>query len=226
MNKAKRIALPFIAAGLLGAPALAVPAFGAAAGSASAARATSTAVPGTPRPASAPRPGAAKPLPKPLTPRPVNVYVGAQLVAVGQSVGGGIARVRGQLPFPIKTPAYVPGGYVPLQLAITPQQRGVSNGFSTLTYAPSRHGMKTYATTSGFQINQTADLLPFVKSTGTVTTTVGGNAGMLNEFKAGKTDILILTWGDAAGNGYTVTTDAATSRLSRADLIHIGASLR
>ena len=220
MNKIIRTALPLVAAGLIGAPAL-----DALIGGASTARA---ATPVAPRPASMPKPGAPKPVPtpRPLTPKPLNVYVGRQLVAVGQSVSGGIVKVRGQVPFAIKAPAYAPAGYAPLQLAVTPQQPGVSNGFSTLTYVPSAHGMKTFSTTSGFQINQTATPLPFVRSTGMVTATVGGSAGTLDEFKAGKTDLLILTWSDRTGAGYAITTDAGASRLTRADLIRIGASLR
>ncbi len=223
MDKTRRAIMPAIAAGLIG-----VAAFGAVAGGAQGVKAAAAA---TPVPAGTPKPGAARSTPtatsrpKPLTPKPVNVYVGGQLVAVGQSVGGGISRVRGQVPFAIKAPAYAPRGYAPVQLAVTPQQRGVSNGFSTLTYAPTT-AAKAVVTATGFQINQTADQLPFVRSTGVVTTTVGGAAGLLDEFKAGKTDILILSWSDGAGNGYTVTTDAATSRLSRADLVRIGASLR
>jgi len=204
MNKALHLALPLLVVGLSGAPAFANAAGGAHTHSA--------------------KVMASKP--KPLMPKPVNVYLGSQLVAVGQSVSGGIAMVRGQVPFAIKAPSYTPAGYVPVQLAVTPQLRGVSNGFSTLTYVPSMHGMKTYATTTGFQINQSASTLPFVRSISAVTATVGSSPATIDEFKAGKTDILILTWTDGAGVGYTVTTDAATSRLSRSDLVRIGASLR
>jgi len=215
MHKALYLALPLLAAGVIGVPAVA----GAAGGSAHS-RATAA-----PKPTSTPRPPAAKPTPKPLTPKPVNVYLGSQLVAVGQSVSGGIARVRGQVPFAIKAPSYAPAGYVPVQLAVTPALRGVSNGFSTLTYAPTTRD-KTIMTTSGFQINQSAMTLPFMRSTSAVTVTVAGSAGTVNEFKAGKTDLLILTWSDGAGAGYTITTDAAASRLSRDTLTRIGASLR
>jgi len=232
-----RLALPIVAAGLIGAP-IVVSAAGGRATSAKAspaAKPTATAKPGTapsrsktPTPTPAPT-AVAKLVPaKTIALKPVNVYVGKQLVATGQSISASIATVRGQVPFAIKAPRYAPSSYVPVQLAVTPRQSGVSNGFSTLTYTPTArtsHG-KTPVTTSGFQINQSANPLPFVKSTGTVTTTVGGSVALLEEFKAGKTDLLILTWTDASGVGYTVTTDAGASRLSRADLVRVASSLR
>lgn len=234
-----RLALPVVAAGLIGAP-MVVNAAGGRATSAKATptpKATATAKPGAARPTATPRrskPPTPTPAPtavaklvpaKTVALKPVNVYVGKQLVATGQSISASIAQVRGQVPFAIKAPSYAPSGYVPVQLAVTPRQSGVSTGFSTLTYTPTSRG-RTPVTTSGFQVNQSANPLPFVKSTGTVTTTVGGSAALLDEFKAGKTDLLILTWTDASGIGYTVTTDAGSSHLSRTDLVRVASSLR
>ncbi len=232
-----RLALPFIAAGLIGAPMVVSAAGGRTTSAKAAPTPKATAKPGAARPTATPsRSKSPTPTPAPtavakLVPaktialKPVNVYVGKQLVATGQSISAGIAKVRGQVPFTIKSPRYAPHSYAPVQLAVTPRQSGVSNGFSTLTYTPTSHG-KTPVTTSGFQINQSANPLPFVRSTRTVTTTVGGSVALLEEFKAGTTDLLILTWTDASGVGYTVSTDAGVSHLSRADLVRVASSLR
>lgn len=231
MNRASWVTVPILAAALVGVPAFASAAGGSHHGNSKVAAAKPTSTPkptlkrtSTPRPkpTSTPKPIVVKP----VTPKPVTVYVGGQVVANGQSLSNGIAKVRRQVPFTIKVPRYVPGGYLPVQLAVTPRQRDVSGGFSTLTYAPVSRSKGRFVAARGFQINQASRPLPFVSSTSTITTTIGGNTAMLNEFKAAGTDLLILTWSDAAGNGYTITTDAATSHLTRQTLIRIASSLR
>lgn len=159
------------------------------------------------------------------TAKPVLVYVGSRLVASGQSLTNAIKRVRSQVPFTIRTPRYTPKGYAAAQLAVTPQQRDVSRGFSTLVYTvtPSKgaHG----GTASGFQIDQSAAAIPFVGGRPVVTTTVGSSTATFHELKAASHDIMILTWVDGGGNGYDIISDAASSRLSFGDLRKIAASL-
>lgn len=159
-------------------------------------------------------------------PKPVAAYVGSRLVASGQSLNNAIGKVRSQVPFTIRTPRYTPKGYFAAQLAVTPRQRDVSHGFSTLSYALAIAGKASTATASGFQIDQSVAAIPYVGGTKVVTTTVGSNAATLHELKAAGHDLLILTWVDSGGTGYDLVTDAAASHLSVSTVRQIAASLR
>ena len=161
----------------------------------------------------------------PVTPRPVAVYVGRQLVGSGQNVNGAVSAVRSQVPFAIRVPRYAPTGYVPVQLAVTPQQRDVSTGRATLSYALTNHGKADLTASNAFAIDQGATALAFVGGTRVAAATAGRYPATLHEFRTAGHDLLILTWVDGAGNGYDITTDAATSHLTPAIIGHIAASL-
>ncbi len=156
-------------------------------------------------------------------PSPVYVYVGGQQIASGQSLSRAIAAVRNRVPFTIGSPRYVPARYVAVSLFVTPQQRDVSKGFSTLSYAFSA-GKNTYGP-AAFGIDQGASPLTFVSGAGVVTTTIGAYNGTLREFRTPGHDLLILSWVEGA-DGYDITTDAAVSHLSAPTLVRIAASLR
>ena len=157
-------------------------------------------------------------------PRPVAVYVGRQLVAAGQSLSSAIRRVRTQVPFTVRTPRYAPAGYRPMQLAITPRQRDVSLGFSTLSYVLWRHGRAV--TAIGFEIDQAPHAIPVVGGTHVTTVKVGSALATLHQFTAAHQDIMILTWVDGHGNGYDLVTNVAVSGLLPHTLARIAASLR
>jgi hypothetical protein len=156
-------------------------------------------------------------------PRPVAVYVGRQLVAAGQRLSNAIRKVRTQVPFTVRTPQYVPAGYRPMQLAITPRQRDVSLGFSTLSYALWRHGRAV--TAIGFEVDQAPHAIPVVGDTHVTTVKVGPAPATLHQFKAAHQDIMILTWVDGQGNGYDLVTNAAASHLVPRTIVRIAASL-
>ena len=158
-------------------------------------------------------------------PKPVSVYVGSRLVASGQSLSNAIRTVRSKVPFTIRTPRYTPKGYTAAQLSVTPQQRDVSHGYSTLVFAMTSGKTAHVATASGFQIDQSSSAIPFVGGSRVVTTTVGSSPATLHELKAAGHDIMILTWIDSAGRGYDIVTDAVVSHLSFSTLRKIAASL-
>jgi len=153
---------------------------------------------------------------------PVYVYVGGQQIASGQSLSRAIAAVRNRVPFTIGSPRYVPARYVAVSLFVTPQQRDVSKGFSTLSYAFSA-GKNSYGP-AAFGIDQGASPLAFVSGAGIVTATIGAYNGTLREFRTPGHDLLILSWVEGA-DGYDITTDAAVSHLSAPTLVRIAASL-
>jgi hypothetical protein len=155
----------------------------------------------------------------------VAVYLGRHLVASGLSLHAAIRRVRAQVPFAIKTPRFVPAGYMPVQLALTPRQRGVSGGLSTLTYVLARHGRASPAASNGFQISQASRAIPFVGGLRVRTATRGRFRATVREFKAPGADIVVLTWTDARGRGYSIVTPAEWSHLSTNTLLRIAASL-
>lgn len=168
----------------------------------------------------------------PAPPRPVVVYLGRHLMASGLSLRAAIGRARAQVPFAIRTPRFVPPGYVPVQLEVTPRRRGVSGGLSTLTYvgtrAAARHGRSGrmgLAAANGFQINQASRAIPFVSGAPARTVTRGRFTATVHEFKAPGVDIIVLTWIDADGYGYGIVTPAQWSHLSMATLLRIAASL-
>ncbi len=154
---------------------------------------------------------------------PVRVYVGGQQIASGQSLSGAISAVRGRVPFTIGSPGYVPARYVAVSLFVTPQQRDVSKGFSTLSYAFSA-GKNSYGPPA-FAIDQGASPLAFVAGSGVVSATIGAYSGTLREFRTPGHDLLILSWTEGT-NGYDITTDAAISHLSAPTLTRIATSLR
>ena len=154
---------------------------------------------------------------------PVRVYVGGQQIAAGLSLSGAIAAVRGRVPFTIQPPGYVPAGYVAVSLFVTPRQRDVSKGFSTVTYAIS--GGKNSYGPAAFGIDQGASPLSFVSGSGVISATIGAYNGTLREFRTPGHDLLILSWTEGT-NGYDITTDAATSHLSAPVLVRVAASLR
>jgi len=156
-------------------------------------------------------------------PSPVYVYVGGQQIASGQSLSRAIAAVGGRVPFTIQSPGYVPARYIAVSLFVTPRQRDVSKGFSTLSYAFSA-GKNTYGP-AAFGIDQGASPLAFVSGAGIVTATIGAYNGTLREFRTPGHDLLILSWVEGA-DGYDITTDAAVSHLSAPTLVRIAASLR
>jgi hypothetical protein len=157
-------------------------------------------------------------------PKPVAVYVGRQLVAAGQSLSSAIGKVRTQVPFTVRTPRYVPAGYRPVQLTITPRQRDVSLGFSTLSYVLWRHGQAS--TSIGFEINQAPHAIPVVGGTRVTTIKIGPAPATLHQFTAAHQDIVILTWLDSQGNGYDLVTNATVSGLLPHTIARIAASLR
>ena len=154
---------------------------------------------------------------------PVRVYVGGQQIASGLSLGRAIAVVGGRVPFTIQAPGYVPARYVAVSLFVTPQQRDVSKGFSTLSYAFSA-GKNSYGP-AAFAIDQGASPLAFVAGSGVASVTIGAYSGMLREFRTPGHDLIILSWTEGA-NGYDITTDAAISHLSATTLVRIATSLR
>ncbi len=154
---------------------------------------------------------------------PVRVYVGGQQIASGQSLGRAIAAVGGRVPFTIQSPGYVPARYVAVSLFVTPQQRDVSKGFSTLSYAFAA-GKNNYGP-AAFAIDQAASPLSFVSGAGVVPATIGAYSGTLREFRTPGHDLLILSWVEGA-NGYDIATDAAISHLSAPTLVRIATSLR
>ncbi len=154
---------------------------------------------------------------------PVRVYVGGQQIASGQSLSGAISAVRSRVPFTIGSPGYVPARYVAVSLFVTPQQRDVSKGFSTLSYAFFA-GKNSYGP-AAFAIDQGASPLAFVAGSGVVSATIGAYGGTLREFRTPGHDLLILSWTEGT-NGYDITTDAAISHLSAPTLTRIATSLR
>ncbi len=154
---------------------------------------------------------------------PIRVYVGGQQIASGQSLSRAISAVRGRVPFTIGSPGYVPARYVAVSLFVTPQQRDVSKGFSTLSYAFSA-GKNSYGP-AAFAIDQGASPLTFVAGSGVVSATIGAYSGTLREFRTPGHDLLILSWTEGT-NGYDITTDAAISHLSTPTLTRIATSLR
>jgi len=171
-----------------------------------------------------------RPLARPLAvaaPRPVVVYLGQRLVAAGVNLRVAIRSVHAQVPFAIQAPRFVPAGYVPVELAVTPRQRGVSGGLSTLTYVsvPEGHGHSSVGAADGFQIDQASRAIPFVGRTRAHTVTAGRFTAAFHEFKAAGADIVVLTWVDSKGVGYALTTPAPWSRLSPHSLARIAASL-
>ncbi len=160
-------------------------------------------------------------------PAPVRVYVGQRLVASGLSLGRAIALVRAQVPFAVLAPRYVPVHYAAVQLAVTPRLRAVSSGFTTLSYAVPSYDGRNGIGAAGFTIDQSATPFTYVAGTGTVSVTVGGDQGIVREFRVPgrpRHDILILSWSDR-GTGYDVTTDRAVSGLSAPTLLHIARTL-
>lgn len=161
-------------------------------------------------------------------PKPVAVYEGRQLIASGLTLPKAIAKARTLVSFTIKSPRYTPTGYVAQQLAVTPKQRDVSDGFTTLSYLQPVKGAGATPSTNGFQIDQASKPIPYVGATHVTKLTVNHMAATLYEFKTAgqKADILILTWVDSAGNGYDIATDAHSSHLSSSVLVRIAVSLR
>jgi len=162
-------------------------------------------------------------------PKPVAVYVGRQQVAAGLSVSAAIGRVRVRVPFAIATPRYLPSGYAPVQLAVTPRVRAVSGGLSTLTYVaapPGSHASTGTSSPAGVQINQASRAIAFVGGLPVRTVRRGHFAANLHEYRAPRTDILVLTWVDRKGHGYAVVTVAQWSHLSVDSLTRIAASLQ
>jgi hypothetical protein len=149
--------------------------------------------------------------------------VGRQLVAVGQSLSSAIHMVRTQVPFTVRTPRYAPVGYRPTQLAITPRQRDVSLGFSTLSYVLWQHGQAI--TSRGFEIDQAPHAIPVVGGTRVTTVKIGPALATLHQFKAAHQNIVILTWLDSHGNGYELVTNTAASHLLPRTIARIAASL-
>lgn len=158
------------------------------------------------------------------TQKPVSVYIGRQLVATGLSVSSAIGKVQAKVAFTIRTPRYTPSGYAAAQLAVTPTQRDISRGWSTLTYLRPQRGSAA-ASNDGFVIDQSPSAIPVVGGTRVASVVANGLTATLHEFKTAGQDIMILTWVDAAGNGYDIVTDAAHSHLSPATLGRIAASL-
>lgn len=161
-------------------------------------------------------------------PKPVAVYEGRQVLASGLSLSKAIAKAQSLVPFTIRSPKYTPKGYVPQQLSITPRQRAVSDGFSTLSYVLPAHGKAGTQATNGFQIDQASKAIPFVGGTHVTQLTFNHITATLHEVKISgqaKADILILTWVDSAGQGYDIATDANTSHLTPSTLARIAASL-
>lgn len=159
-------------------------------------------------------------------PKPVAVYVGRQLVASGQSVKNAIGKVQSKVPFTIRAPRYLPAGYVAAQLSVTPRQRDVSRGWSTLSYVRPQHGGTVMASSNAFVIDQSISAIPVVGGTRVVSTTVGALPATLHEYKVAGHDILFLVWTDSAGSGYDIVTDATSSHLSSSALARIAASLQ
>lgn len=159
--------------------------------------------------------------PSPLT--PVQVYIGGRLTASGLRLSTAIKLVRPQTTFPVYAPAYTPPRYSPLQLAVTPTERGVSGGYATTTY-----GVKPVAKTNtgpSIQIAQAANGVPVVGGKTIAVTLGGAYPGTLHEFKTFGHDLLILAWSDGT-SGFTVSTDAALSHLSAATIVTMASSLR
>lgn len=159
-------------------------------------------------------------------PLPVAVYEGRRLVASGQSLTKAIGKVQSKVPFTIGTAHYIPKGYTATQLAVTPAQRDVSRGWSTLSYTQVGRKGVVVASANGFVIDQSSSAIPVVGGTHVATVVAGALTTTLHEFKTAGHDILILTWVDGAGHGYDIVTDAAISHLSPATLGRIAASVR
>ncbi len=158
----------------------------------------------------------------PLALTPVQVYIGGELTAFGLRLSTAIKLVRPQTAFPVYAPAFVPPRYSPLQLAVTPTQRGVSGGYATMTY-----GVKPVTNANSgpsIVIAQAANGVPVVGGK-TITATVGVYPGALHEFATPGHDLLILAWSEGT-SGFTVSTDAAVSHLSSATIVKMASSLR